>query len=121
MKWRKKVPAVPAFGTIRHRSVFAWLPELCLDGFTRWLTRIERIEIWTYPNPPLPSYPANKDYWLLCGHRDISELGRPFPPPEWAQPPQPATAEEIDRINRRRAKDGLPPLPPPSSHDPGTR
>jgi len=44
MKWQTKAKALPKPGDIRIRVVFAWIPESCRDGHTRWLERVQLTE-----------------------------------------------------------------------------
>lgn len=44
MRWRTKIPVVPKLGDIRRRTVFAFFPHKCDDGFTRWLEWVVKVE-----------------------------------------------------------------------------
>jgi hypothetical protein len=35
MKWKGAAP-----GSVRTRTIFAWLPQYCDDGYYRWLCRL---------------------------------------------------------------------------------
>lgn len=73
MRWRHGARPQPGLAP-RYRTVFAWRPVRCDDGFTRWMERVVAYEIvardqrkgrWVWE--PQSYYPLDKFGELVAG------------------------------------------------------